>query len=279
MKFTLHKLNLATGKLVEVNEGKNGTKNNLEPGRVLVLNGYDCPEFVVLANLGIDPKWSAHGARYRTINLEKGGVSIKSASDLEWLSNKKDNRIQVYITDKVLTGLELEVAVETATATAARLEAEAKAHEAAKERERKELPALYPWLKPGDRPAANIKRDLKKHFPGIKFSVRSDHNSVNIRWDDGPSESDVNTVVDKYSAGRFDGMIDLYEYDHDNTFGDVFGAAKYIFCRREYSPELLRKAAESLGTAVLGEDVHAFLNTCDGPTYQRIFREAHNISN
>jgi hypothetical protein len=54
-----------------------------------------------------------------------------------------------------------------------------------------------------------VRKALKREFPGTKFSVRSDHNSINVRWVDGPTTAQVNPVAKAYEGGGFDGMIDL----------------------------------------------------------------------
>lgn len=50
---------------------------------------------------------------------------------------------------------------------------------------------------------------LKKSFAGVKFSVRSDNNSLRIEWMDGPTTKEVDAIVKGYEGGRFDGMIDM----------------------------------------------------------------------
>lgn len=64
-----------------------------------------------------------------------------------------------------------------------------------------------------------IRDGLKNAFPGQKFSVRSKTysggSSIDIRWIDGPTDSEVSALVDVYSGKGFDGMIDLaYSYTH-----------------------------------------------------------------
>jgi hypothetical protein len=59
--------------------------------------------------------------------------------------------------------------------------------------------------------AVLIRHKLKNTFPGVKFSVRSDRDSVNVSWVDGPTQKQVNGVIDAYSFGGFDGSID-YAY-------------------------------------------------------------------
>ncbi len=54
---------------------------------------------------------------------------------------------------------------------------------------------------------------LKKAFPGIKFSVRSEiyagGASMRVGWIDGPLCSQVDAVVSPYKGADFDGMIDM----------------------------------------------------------------------
>jgi hypothetical protein len=57
--------------------------------------------------------------------------------------------------------------------------------------------------------AVLVRDRLKREFPGVKFSVRSDSNSVDIYWTDGPTGSQVDAVAGEYKFGGFDGMIDL----------------------------------------------------------------------
>lgn len=84
--------------------------------------------------------------------------------------------------------------------------------------------------------AKAIKGDLKRAFPNIKFSVRSENYSmgdnVNISYTDGPKSADVDELVAKYRDGDFDGMIDLYEYRPNPN---NLPRAKYIFVNRSIS--------------------------------------------
>ena len=58
-----------------------------------------------------------------------------------------------------------------------------------------------------------IRVQLKKNFPGIKFSVRSSSfangSSVDISWTDGPTESAVDSITGVFAYGCFDAMIDM----------------------------------------------------------------------
>jgi hypothetical protein len=64
-----------------------------------------------------------------------------------------------------------------------------------------------------------VRKQLKKHFPDTKFSVRTSHYSmgasIRVRWTDGPTTSQVDPIVGQFAGARFDGMIDLkYHAEH-----------------------------------------------------------------
>lgn len=91
--------------------------------------------------------------------------------------------------------------------------------------------------------AKKIRKALKKEFPGVKFSVKSSTysmgSSVNINWEDGPFQADVQKIADRYQSARFDGMVDM-ETTHgykDPEDGKIYSGAKYIFASRNLSPE------------------------------------------
>ncbi len=104
-----------------------------------------------------------------------------------------------------------------------------------------------------------VRAALKKAFPGVKFSVRSESYaggaSINVSYVDGPFGPAVKDVTDLYTGASFDGMIDLKSY-HDSLVlfeGDelptrVHHGADYIFVHRDISPayaEQLARAAEA----------------------------------
>ena len=124
-----------------------------------------------------------------------------------------------------------------------------------------------------------IRVALKKAFPAVKFSVRSDSYaggaSIRVKWLDGPLAKEVEKVVKSYSSGGFDGSIDM-KYSSDEwlmpdgsvslaksrgTVGSMgyvsaydypapgpgaklvhFGA-NYVFCNREISAATYTAAA------------------------------------
>jgi hypothetical protein len=64
-----------------------------------------------------------------------------------------------------------------------------------------------------------VRAALKKNFPGVKFSVRSDvysgGASIDVGWVLGPTTKEVNHIAGQYSSASFDGMIDMeVHYDH-----------------------------------------------------------------
>lgn len=73
---------------------------------------------------------------------------------------------------------------------------------------------------------------LKKNFPGVKFSVRSESfangSAIRISYTDGPLQSAVEKVVNCYAYGGFDGMIDLsFTVNHwlNEKTGEVVNAS------------------------------------------------------
>lgn len=93
-----------------------------------------------------------------------------------------------------------------------------------------------------------IRARLAAKFPGVKFSVRSDHNCVDVRWVDYPPGKEVLEIIDEYKFGGFDGMIDL-EYIADN----------WLHPDGSMSPAACRGTVGSMGT------VPAFATDCPVP--------------
>lgn len=163
-----------------------------------------------------------------------------------------------------------------------RREQEARATAAAEEKAKKEARAAevarlaagapeYAHLVPlgeqdrgGVSAAKNVRRDLKKAFPGVKFSVKSSYSTINVSWQDGPTRRQVEDVIDKYQQGTFDGMTDCYEY-HTSPFNERYGAVQYTFAERDHSEEL-RATATRLIEQQSGE-------TVTGDTHQRIWND------
>jgi hypothetical protein len=80
--------------------------------------------------------------------------------------------------------------------------------------------------------AQMIRQILKANFPSIKFSVTSDHNSVNIRYTDGVTTKEVEALVKDFQYGHFNGMEDIYEYINVNK--DI-PQVRFLFVNRDMS--------------------------------------------
>lgn len=165
-----------------------------------------------------------------------------------------------------------------------------------------ELRARYPWAKPATatdargrqisthaRAAANLREELRRTFPGVAFSVRSDSfsmgNSVDVGWELGPTTAEVDAIAGKYQHGHFDGMQDLYEDDHSaygSAVESVLGRSKYVSCQRGIPDE----AREIVGRALCElqhkdftdlNDYHLYgdgdYSTTIGEHVYRMFRE------
>ncbi len=59
--------------------------------------------------------------------------------------------------------------------------------------------------------ATLVRDSLKRAFPACKFSIKTKQGtgSVNVRWQDGPTGSAVETIAGAFETKSFDGMIDL----------------------------------------------------------------------
>lgn len=98
--------------------------------------------------------------------------------------------------------------------------------------------------------AKNVRIELKKAFPKVKFKVTTSRysggDSLRASWVDGPTTAQVDAIIQKYSAGSFNGMDDMYTYDH-NVFNEVFGDAKYVFAERSYTNDFLALVLDKIG--------------------------------
>ncbi len=90
----------------------------------------------------------------------------------------------------------------------------------------------------------NIRTELKRNFPGVKFSVKkSGYDCYNITWNDGPTTEQVAAIVGKYKTGTFDAYTDYHDSE-DNPFSVQFGGCDYIFTNKEVTDEGRKKVRE-----------------------------------
>jgi hypothetical protein len=106
------------------------------------------------------------------------------------------------------------------------------------------------WIDTAD-VAKLIRKHLKSLWPETTFSVRisrySGGSSVRVRWTDGPTQREVETVAGRYCGSDFDGMTDSTNYREPTLVASAAGlelvkyAPGFVFCDRELSVEKLRK--------------------------------------
>lgn len=95
--------------------------------------------------------------------------------------------------------------------------------------------------------AAMIKRELKLRYPHTTFTARSESysggTSVHIDWIDGPTYTEVDQALGKYSQGTFDGCEDIYRYTPNQ---DELPRVKFVMPQRTQSPKTTAAIIEHL---------------------------------
>lgn len=92
--------------------------------------------------------------------------------------------------------------------------------------------------------ASLIRGDLRRTFPGVKFSVTSQKyaggSSVRVNWTDGPLTKQVDAVLARYCAQGFDGMTDSTTNSGPVRLDDgrLVRISSYINTSRRYSDAL-----------------------------------------
>lgn len=93
-----------------------------------------------------------------------------------------------------------------------------------------------------------IRAALKEAFPEIKFSVKSRKysggSSITVRWNDGPTESQVDAIAEAFQGGYFDGMTD-YKGGHVHMMNgeEVSFGGDFVFCTRVISEDKVSEVA------------------------------------
>lgn len=134
---------------------------------------------------------------------------------------------------------EVESAIALADLTEANAKAAAEAESRAYKAECDQLASMpeyadYDRGSHRDTAAKNMRRELKRAFPGVKFSVTQERgvSSICVRWTGGPSQDEVEKVAYKFKRGHFDGMTDSYVHAR-SPWCETFGGADYISCSRK----------------------------------------------
>lgn len=92
--------------------------------------------------------------------------------------------------------------------------------------------------------AKMIRTSLREALPGTKFSVRQSRGGVAIyvHWHDGPTVSQVNAIVQRYSGGGFDSSQDLAYGVTSYMAGEPVGfIGKYIHTTRHLSTRFIQQ--------------------------------------
>lgn len=119
----------------------------------------------------------------------------------------------------------------------------------------------------------NLRTELKRNFPGVKFSVRytsfSGGDKITVKWQDGPKSEQVQAIAGKYQHSHADDSGDYWDYD-PNEFNKLFGGAKYVMVTREMS--------ESVAAALTAEVLEALPFLADGAEihYEKFFELLHD---
>ena len=162
-----------------------------------------------------------------------------------------------------------------------------------KEETRARLLAEYTYLERNEKDdhnivGKNIRTELKRNFPGVKFSVRYDSFSggddFTIRWDDGPTQEQVHNIVSKYGNMHPDtySQGDYWDYV-PSVFNELFGGVGYVNTDRnltEKAVEAMRKkypdlTEENKTTYHFEEEgVNRYANEHFSPSVENILRQA-----
>lgn len=140
------------------------------------------------------------------------------------------------------------------------------------------LRAAHPHLIPGVDcviAAKNIRIELKRAFPSVRFSVKTDKfaggDAVRVSWIDGATVAQVDEIVDKYKAGSFDGMTDCYDYAN-SLWGEAFGDTKYVSTDREFSDEFILGVLAKFTGTIDGEPFPSLDDYRQGRHYMAGYR-------
>ncbi|MEN1990208.1 LPD29 domain-containing protein [Paenibacillus hubeiensis] len=102
---------------------------------------------------------------------------------------------------------------------------------------------------PGKETKKHIQEALKLVFPGFKFSMRSDYDSVHVSWVDGPVVQDVELVLNRFeSYTRVLWKTDYEECTGYEWRGDVFAGPRYLNASRQLSEERRAALVEAAGS-------------------------------
>ena len=96
-----------------------------------------------------------------------------------------------------------------------------------------------------------VRGELKKHFPGVVFSVRSSSYSmgasIDMEWLDGPTKSEVEVITDEFEGSTFDGMTDMKSNRYSTWQGrEVSWGADSVSTVRRYSKSFYSQVVDQV---------------------------------
>jgi len=78
-----------------------------------------------------------------------------------------------------------------------------------------------------------IKELLKLNFPSLKYQIKSsntiDGSSINLIWSDGPTNIEIEKIIEKHKLGEFDRLKNIYV---NSNFHKNIPQVNYITCKR-----------------------------------------------
>lgn len=96
-----------------------------------------------------------------------------------------------------------------------------------------------------------------------KFSVRSDHNSIDVRWTDGPTYKEVMRHIGHMRAGHYDGQAETYNYTRNCPYPNL-----YLSCQRELTHESWEAVMEEFSRRYPQSTKEGFFRVLKGGTYR-----------
>ncbi|GGM25977.1 LPD29 domain-containing protein [Pseudomonas asuensis] len=105
----------------------------------------------------------------------------------------------------------------------------------------------------GKAAAANIRKQLAKTYPDVKFSVRkASGDAIAVQWTDGPTTSQVNTITSQYVSQRFDPDTRHHVFNR-TAWSAVFGGIAHVRLTRTKSDALMARAIDAVFTKYRAE--------------------------
>jgi Large polyvalent protein associated domain 30/Large polyvalent protein associated domain 29 len=155
--------------------------------------------------------------------------------------------------DGIASADEISQALNFASAEKIRRETEAALEKARSVENRARLLAKFgKWLTPvaqgyggGQHAAKNIRKQLKKAFPTVKFSVTSDYDRISIGWTLGPTSKAVDAICNLYDAGESSDDGDATYYT-PSDWTELFGGVRFVRTSRNHPESLHEQVGKDL---------------------------------